>query len=69
MAGQGKVVAANLTSRARTLDVDVDGDAKADLTVQLGPVVKGSSLRDFAPALYDFTSFRDQIEFAKSAAR
>lgn len=63
--GQGKVVAANLTSRARTLDVDVDGDAKADLTVQLGPVVKGSSLRDFAPALYDFTSFRDQIEFAK----
>ena len=65
VAGQGKVVAANLTSRARTLDVDVDGDAKADLTVQLGPVVKGSSLRDFAPALYDFTSFRDQIEFAK----
>ncbi|MBL4928344.1 DUF2291 family protein [Fuscibacter oryzae] len=65
VAGQGKVVAANLTSRARTLDVDVDGDAKSDLTVQLGPVVKGSALRDFAPALYDFTSFRDQIEFAK----
>lgn len=63
--GQGKVVAANLTSRARTLDVDADGDGKADLTLQLGPVIKGTSLRDFAPALYDFTSFRDQIQFAQ----
>lgn len=65
VAGQGKVVAANLTSRARTLDVDTDGDSKADLTLQLGPVVKGTSLRDFAPTLYDFTSFRDQIQFAQ----
>lgn len=65
VAGQGKVVAANLTSRARTLDVDADGDGKADLTLQLGPVVKGTSLRDFAPALYDFTNFRDQIQFAQ----
>jgi len=63
--GQGKAVAANLTSRARTMDVDVDGDGAADVTLQLGPVVKGSALRDFAPALYDFTKFRDQIEFAK----
>ncbi|MFT4148816.1 MAG: DUF2291 family protein [Paracoccaceae bacterium] len=63
--GQGKVTAANLTSRARTLDVDTDGDGKGDLTLQLGPVVKGTSLRDFAPQVYDFTAFRDQIEFAK----
>lgn len=65
VAGEGKVVAANLTSRARTLDVDADDDGTADLTLQLGPVVKGTSLRDFAPALYDFTSFRDQIQFAQ----
>ena len=36
------------------------------LTLQLGPVIKGSSLRDVAP-FYVFTDFRDQIEFAKLA--
>lgn len=61
----GKVVAANLQSRARTLDLDTDADGAADVTLQLGPVVKGSALRDFAPQIYVFTAFRDQIEFAK----
>ena len=64
--GEGKVVEANLTSRARKAMVDVDGDGAADLTLQLGPVIKGSSLRDVAP-LYKFGDFRDQIEFAKLA--
>ncbi|SOC02460.1 DUF2291 family protein [Rhodobacter maris] len=62
---QGKVVAAKLDSRARTLDIDTDADGTADLAIQLGPVVRGSALRDVAPEIYDFTSFRDQIEFAK----
>lgn len=62
---QGRVTAANLSSGARTMDVDIDADGRADLTLQLGPVVKGSALRDVAPKLYDFTSFRDQSEFAK----
>jgi predicted lipoprotein len=64
--GEGKVVEANLTSRARKAMVDTDGDGKADLTLQLGPVIKGSSLRDVAP-FYRFGDFRDQIEFAKLA--
>ena len=64
--GQGKVVDANLESRARKLELDTDGDGKADVTLQLGPVVKGTALRDIAP-FYDFTDFRDQIEFAKLA--
>jgi predicted lipoprotein len=64
--GEGKVVEANLTSRARKAMVDVDGDGAADLTLQLGPVIKGSSLRDVAP-FYRFGDFRDQIEFAKLA--
>ncbi len=64
--GEGRVVEANLTSRARKAMVDVDGDGKADLTLQLGPVIKGSSLRDLAP-FYKFGDFRDQIEFAKLA--
>ncbi|MBL9072143.1 DUF2291 domain-containing protein [Tabrizicola sp.] len=64
--GEGVVVEANLTSRARKAMLDTDGDGKADLTLQLGPVIKGSSLRDVAP-FYRFGDFRDQIEFAKLA--
>ncbi|MDR7124647.1 DUF2291 family protein [Pseudotabrizicola sp. 4114] len=62
--GEGVVTAANLESRARMLEVDTDADGTADLTLQLGPVVRGSALRDFSP-FYDFSGFRDQIEFAK----
>lgn len=60
----GKIVVANLDTRARTVGLDTDGDGAADLTVQLGPVIKGSALRDVAP-FYNFDDFRDQIEFAK----
>lgn len=62
--GQGVVVEANLTSRARKAMLDTDGDGTADVTLQLGPVIKGTALRDIAP-FYDFNDFRDQIEFAK----
>lgn len=66
IADSGRVVAANLTSSARTADVDVDGDGAADIRVQLGPVIRGTVLRDVAP-FYNFDDFRDQIEFAKLA--
>jgi predicted lipoprotein len=62
--GKGKVVAENRASKAAVADVDLDGDGTADVTLQLGPVVKGSALRD-ATALYDFSAFRDQIEYAR----
>lgn len=62
--GSGKVVGEDRKSRAAKLDIDVNGDNAADLTVQLGPVVKGTALRDIAP-FYVFTEFRDQIQFAK----
>ncbi len=42
----GTVVAAKTDTRAATADVDVDGDGKADATVQLGPVIRGTTLRD-----------------------
>lgn len=64
--GEGKVISANLTSRARKAELDTDGDGAADVTLQLGPVIKGTALRDVAP-FYDFNNFRDQIEFAKLA--
>lgn len=62
----GKIVEANLTSSARTAEVDVDGDGAGDLRLQLGPVIRGTALRDVAP-FYNFDDFRDQIEFAKLA--
>ncbi|WP_313199779.1 DUF2291 domain-containing protein [Rhizobium sp.] len=51
-------------TKAAVAEIDVDGDGKADATLQLGPVVKGSALRD-TTNLYDFSTFRDQIEYAK----
>jgi predicted lipoprotein len=64
--GAGKVISANLTSRARQAELDTDGDGLADLTLALGPVIKGTALRDVAP-FYVFGDFRDQIEFAQLA--
>lgn len=61
--GEGVIVAANLESRARKLELDTDGDGAADVTLQIGPVITGTALRDVAP-FYDFGDFRDQIEFA-----
>jgi predicted lipoprotein len=62
----GAIVAANTESRAATAEVDVDGDGAGDATIQLGPVIKGTTLRDVLPTI-DFTAFRDQIEFAELA--
>lgn len=64
--GEGVVVGADRESRAATLDVDVDADGTGDLQIQIGPVVKGTALRDAAP-FYEFTDFRDQMEFAALA--
>lgn len=63
---QGVVVAANIESRAATADLDIDGDGAADATLQLGPVIRGTTLRDVLPFI-SFSDFRDQIEFAKLA--
>ncbi|MDI7865004.1 DUF2291 domain-containing protein [Rhizobiaceae bacterium n13] len=62
--GTGVVVEEDLATKAAVAKVDVDGDGKPDATLQLGPVVKGTALRD-TTTLYDFSTFRDQIEYAK----
>jgi predicted lipoprotein len=62
----GTVVEANTTSRAATAGVDTDGDGKADVTLQLGPVIKGTSIRDALPFV-SFTQYTNQIEFADVA--
>lgn len=61
---KAKVLSENRESKAAVAEIDVNGDGKADATLQLGPVVKGSALRDATP-LYDFSAFRDQIEYAR----
>jgi predicted lipoprotein len=66
LSDEGIVVETELDTSARTADLDVDGDGAADLRLQLGPVIRGTALRDAAP-FYNFDDFRDQIEFAKLA--
>lgn len=62
--GSGVIVSANLKSSKRKAKIDTNGDGKTDVSLQLGPVIKGTVLRDYAP-FYDFGDFRDQIEFAR----
>lgn len=64
VSGKGTIVSVNLDTRARVAELDTDGDGAGDVTVQLGPVIRGNALRDVAP-FYSFDDFRDQIEFAK----
>ncbi len=59
----GQVVDAKTDTRAATARVDIDGDGTADATVQLGPVIRGTALRDVLPFI-SFSDFSDQIEFA-----
>ncbi len=66
VSGGGTIVGGRTESRAAKLEVDTDGDGKGDVTVQLGPVIRGTAIRDAMPFII-FTDFRDQIEFAKLA--
>lgn len=62
--GRGVVVRVDTSSRVGLAFVDVHPpDGAADLTVQLGPVLRGTSLRD-APEVVRFSDFVNQIQFA-----
>ena len=61
---EGKVVESETASRAATLGVDSDGDGKADATVQIGPAIRGTALRD-ALDFVNFNEFKNQIEWAQ----
>jgi predicted lipoprotein len=60
----GKIVAADTQSRAATIDVDIDGDGKADAKVQIGPALRGTALRDSLDFV-NFNEFKNQIEWAQ----
>ena len=59
--GQGIVAKKNTESRAGTLTVTLEGGGEA--TLQIGPVVKGSAIRDALPFV-SFKDFTNQLEFA-----
>ena len=61
----GKVVSVNTESRAGTLIVEIASDAgPQQITLQIGPVVKGTAIRDSLP-LFSFANVTNQIEFAQ----
>jgi predicted lipoprotein len=61
---EGVVLAANTQSRAATMDVDTTGSGKVDAVVQLGPVMRGTALRD-ALDFVKFGDFTNQIDYAQ----
>jgi len=62
--GEGIVVDTELASRHGLALVDIAPfDRRADLTIQIGPSLRGNSLRD-ATGLVRFSDFANQIQFA-----
>jgi predicted lipoprotein len=60
----GTIVKAETKSRAAYLDTDVDGDGKADVRIQIGPVIKGTAIRDSLDFV-SFNEFKNQIQWAE----
>jgi len=62
--GEGRVVAVDQRSRVGFLAVDIAPlDSTPDLTIQIGPVLRGAALRD-ATGIVQFTDFVNQLQFA-----
>jgi predicted lipoprotein len=61
---EGVIVEANTESRAATIGVDATGKGKADVTVQIGPALRGTAIRD-ALDFVSFNDFTNQIDFAR----
>jgi predicted lipoprotein len=61
---EGTIVAADLESRAATIGVDASGQGKTEATVQIGPAMRGTAIRD-ALDFISFGDFTNQIDFAR----
>ncbi len=60
----GVVLEVNTTSRVGTAAIDAaPGDGRADALLMIGPVIRGTALRD-ALDFIQFTDFTNQIQFA-----
>jgi predicted lipoprotein len=61
---RGTIVSVDTDSSQGTVGVDTDGDGKADVIVDIGPTVLGTTLRDSLDFV-SFADFRNQIEYAR----
>ena len=65
--GIGIVTSVNTESRNGLIMLDVlDNDSKADVIIQIGPVIKGTSIRD-SISIIRFDDFTNQLEFQNLA--
>jgi predicted lipoprotein len=60
----GTIVSVDESSSQGTVGVDTTGSGKADVTVDIGPTVLGTTLRDSLDFVA-FTDFKNQIDYAK----
>lgn len=60
----GTIIKAETASRAAYLHTDIDGDGKADVRIQIGPVIKGTAIRDSLDFV-SFNDFKNQIQWAE----
>lgn len=60
----GTIVGAETKSRSAYVEVDVDGDGKADVRVSIGPAIRGTAIRD-SLKFVNFNEFKNQIEWAQ----
>ena len=61
--GTGVVTEVNLESRAGLAYVDVTEDGTADFALAIGPVIRGTALRDAMPFIA-FNQFTNQMDYA-----
>lgn len=61
--GTGTITEVNTTSRAGLASVDITGDGQPDLTLAIGPVIRGTALRDAMPFI-SFNQFTNQMDYA-----
>jgi predicted lipoprotein len=62
--GEAKVLSVDTSSRSGRLKIDLaPGDGQEDAAIQIGPVIRGTSLRDALPFI-QFNLFTNQLEYA-----
>lgn len=68
VAAEGVVLSVDTSSRVGLALIDIDpADGRADVAVQIGPVIRGTAVRDVLEFVR-FTDFANQIEFAAVAS-
>ncbi|MBK8024982.1 MAG: DUF2291 domain-containing protein [Chloroflexi bacterium] len=61
--GSGTILSINTESRAGLALVDADSDGETDFSLAVGPVIRGTAMRDGMPFI-SFNQFTNQMEYA-----